>query len=158
MLEQIFPARIDNAYRGSRAALWIFGAVVAFKGMIGINSIILGEKVATNADGIPLETFGPQGAQAVVSLFAIWGLAQVFLCLLCVLALVRYRAAVPLMYAVLLLEHVVRRAILLVMPIARTGSPPGLFINLALLLVMVLGLLLSLSRRGGLPRSTEPSL
>ncbi len=157
MLELILPARIDNAYRGSRAALWIFGAVVAFKGLIGLNSILLGEKVATNADGIPLDTFGPEGAQAVVSLFAIWGLAQVFLCLLCVLALVRYRTAVPLMYAVLLLEHVLRRGILLAMPIARTAGSPGLFINIGLFLVMAVGLALSLSRRANLPRGAEAS-
>jgi hypothetical protein len=39
----------------------------------------------------------------------------------------------------------------LVQPIVRTGTPPGLYINLALLGVMVVGLALSLWRRGDLP-------
>jgi hypothetical protein len=147
MLDLILPARIDNAYRGYRVALWLFGLVLAVKGAISINSIFLGKMVATNADGIPLASFTAPGAQAVVSLFALWGLAQLFLCLLCLLVLVRYRAAVPLMYAVLLLEHLIRRLVLLVMPIARTGRPPGLVVNLGLLLLMVVGLVLSLSRR-----------
>jgi hypothetical protein len=36
-----------------------------------------GYSAAKSADGIPLDTFTPAGAQAVVSLFAVWGLAQV---------------------------------------------------------------------------------
>jgi hypothetical protein len=150
MLDKILPAKIDNAYRGYKVALWLFGLVLAFKTVISTNSIVLGRMVATRADGIPLATFAPQGAQAVVALFALWGLSQLFLCLLGVLVLVRYRAAVPLMYAVLFLEHLVRRLMLLVVPIVRVGTPPGLFVNIGLLLVMAVGLVLSVSRRAGL--------
>lgn len=77
---------------------------------------------------------GSAGAQAVVSLFAAWGLGQLILCLLCIVVLVRYRALVPFLFAVLLLEHLSRRLIFLVMPIVRMGTPPGVFVNLALLL------------------------
>jgi len=51
---------------------------------------------------------------------------------------------VPFMYSLLLLEHLSRRLILFVMPIARTGTPPGFFINLALVALMIVGLVLSL--------------
>ena len=60
--------------------------------------------MASSADGIPLHTFTPAGAQAVVSLFAIWGLAQLIICLLCILALVRYRSIIPFMFVLLLLD------------------------------------------------------
>jgi hypothetical protein len=48
------------------------------------------------------------------------------------------------MLAVLLLEHLCRRLIFFVMPIVRTGTPPGIFVNLALIALMVVGLALSL--------------
>jgi hypothetical protein len=51
---------------------------------------------------------------------------------------------VPFLFAVLLLEHLIRRLIFLVMPIVRTGTPPGVFVNFALVAVMVVGLALSL--------------
>jgi len=100
--------------------------------------------VARSADGIPLDTFTPAGAQAVISIFALLGLSQFMICLLGVAVLARYRALVPFMFALLLLEFLSRRVILLVLPIVRTGTPPGFFVNLVLLALMVVGLALSL--------------
>jgi hypothetical protein len=107
------------------------------------------ETVASSADGIPLDTFTPDGAQAVVSLFAAWGLAQVVICGLCIVALVRYRALVPFLFIVLLLEHLSRRLIFYVMPIVRTGTSTSLTVNLVLLTLMIVGLALSLWNRAG---------
>jgi hypothetical protein len=144
MVGQLLPQLIDNSYRGHKLALWLFGAVVFMKTSIGLGTIFNGRTAAMSADGIPLDTFPPAAAQAFLSVFAIWGLAQVMLGLLCILALVRYRALVPFLFALLLLEHLGRKLILFVMPIAKTGTPPGLFINLALVAVMIVGLVLSL--------------
>ena len=47
--------------------------------------------------------------------------------------------------------HLARRWILLVKPIARTGTPPGIYINLVLLVLMIVGLALSLRSRADLP-------
>ena len=144
MLDQLLPQRFDNAYRGHKLALWLFGLLVLVKAAIALGSIFNGYEAASSADGIPLDTFTPAGAQTVVTLFALLGLLHLMLVLLCVLALVRYRAMIPLMFTVLLVEYLGRRLILFVMPVATTGTPPGLFINLALLAVMIGGLLLSL--------------
>jgi hypothetical protein len=67
--------------------------------------------------------------------------------LLCVLVLARYRALVPFMFALLLLQHLSRTLILQVMPIDRTGTPPGFAVNLVLLALTVVGLVLSLRSR-----------
>jgi hypothetical protein len=64
--------------------------------------------------------------------------------LLGILVMVRYRALLPFMFVLLLLEHLGSRLILQVMPIARIGAPPGSAINLVLLAVMILGLALAL--------------
>ena len=148
MLNAILPRHIDNTYRGPRLALWLFVLVVVFKTGIALGTIFNGRGAAQSADGIPLGAFGAAGAEAVVALFALWGLSQLVLSAFGVLALTRYRAMIPLMYLLLLLEHLARRWILLVKPIARTGSPPGLYINLGLLVVTIVGLVLSLWPRG----------
>jgi hypothetical protein len=67
-----------------------------------------------------------------------------------ILALVRYRSMIPLIFALFLLEYLSRRLILLFSPIIRTGTPPGFYVNLVLLAVMLLGLALSLRSRGNL--------
>ena len=144
MFDQILPRRVDNSYRGHTLALWLFGALVLMKTSIGVGTIVSGRNAAISADGIPLDSFGPAGAQAFVSIFAAWGLAQATIGLLCIVVLVRYRALVPFMYALLLLEHLCRKLIFAVMPIERSADAPGYFINLALVGLMVIGLVLSL--------------
>ena len=144
MFNRLLPQRIDNTYLGHKLALWLFGLLVLVKTAMSVNSIFLGHKIATTADGIPLDTFPLAAAQTILALFAIWGLAHVMICLLCVLVLVRYRALVPFMFLFLLLEHLGRKLVLQFIPIVRTGTPPGSFVNLALLAVMIVGLALSL--------------
>jgi hypothetical protein len=150
MLNLLLPRRIDNTFRGHALALWLFVPVVVFKTGIALGAIFNGRAAAQSADGIPLDTFGVTGAEAVVALFALWGLSQLAFTALGVLALTRYRAMIPLMFVLLLLEHLARRWILLVKPIIRTGTPPGSSINIVLLGLMIAGLALSLWRRADL--------
>jgi len=154
MLDQFLPRQVDNAYRGHKSALWLFGALVFMKTSIGLGTIFNGREAATSADGIPLDSFGAAGAQAFVSIFAAWGLAQATIGLLSVVVLVRYRTLVPFMYALLLLEHLCRKTIFAVMPIDRTADAPGYFINLVLVGLMVVGLVLSLRKPRNRPTSS----
>ena len=144
MFDRLLPPRADNSYRGHKLALWLFALVVLVKTSIGLGTIFNGRNAAISADGIPLDTFTPAGAQAFVSLFAAWGLAQAIIGLLCIVVL----------YSLLLLEHLARKFMFIAMPVARTGEAPGFFINLALVALMVAGLLLSLRTQddGGAPK------
>lgn len=153
MISAILPRTLDNTFRGHRAALWLFAAVLLMKTAIALGTIFNGRAAAGRADGIPLEQFGAAGAQAVVALFAIWGLAQLMMSVFGVLALTRYRALVPFLFLLLLGEQVLRRMLLMLKPIATSGSHPGSWINLAIVILMVVGLVLSLWRPPA-PRST----
>lgn len=144
MFNRLLPRQIDNTYRGHKLGLWFFALLVLVKVVISVNSILNGDFVASSADGIPLAIFTPAAAQTVVSLFALSAFSRLVICLLCILVLVRYRAMVPLMFALLLLEHLGRRVVLQFLPIPRTGTSPGSTINLVLLAVMFVGLGLSL--------------
>jgi hypothetical protein len=150
VFNQLLPRQIDNTYRGYRLALWLFAVLVLVKVAMSLNCIFNGRTVAISADGIPLDAYPSAAAQTIVALFAIWGLAHLMFCVLCIVALVRYRSMIPLMFTLLLLEHVGRKLILNFVPLVRAGTPPGSFVNLALLAVMIVGLALSLghTRRG----------
>jgi len=151
MLDSFLPARIDNSYRGHRFALWLFGAVVLVKLAIALASIFNGYEAASSADGIPLASYPPAAARAVVTLFALLGLLHLVICVVCALVLIRYRALIPFTFAILIAEYIGRRLILFVLPVEQTGAGSrGLVINLVILAAMVLGLVLSLRARPGL--------
>jgi hypothetical protein len=76
------------------------------------------------------------------------------LTLLGVLALIRYRAMIPLMYVLFLVEYFAKKWIQLVKPIARTGTPPATYVNLVLIALLLTGLVLSLWRRTSRLEST----
>ena len=148
MFDQLLPQTIDNTYRGHRLALWLFGLLLFMKLAVSLNSIFNGYSVASSADGIPLDTYPPAAARTIVALFALFGLAHFMICLLGILVLVRYRSMIPFMFALLLVEHLSRRLILLLIPIVRVGTPPAFAVNLVLAALMIAGLALSLWRRG----------
>jgi hypothetical protein len=154
MFNQLLPQRIDNTYRGYRLALWLLGLLLILKVVMSLNSIFNGYNVATTADGIPLDSFTPAGAQAAVSLFALSAFSRLVISSLGILALARYRAMAPLMLALLLLEHLGRTLILQVLPMPRAGTPPASTINLVLLALTVIGLALSV-RLGKSPPMKE---
>src|SRR3954453_21156821 len=57
MLKTLLPRQADNAYRGQKPALWVFGFVVLLRLVMGFNVTLNPREVATTADGIPLDTF-----------------------------------------------------------------------------------------------------
>lgn len=100
-----------------------------------------------SADGIPLDTFTTGGAETVVSITTLLGLSQLLLASFGVLALIRYRAMVPFMYVLLLVEYFAKKWIQLLKPIVRTGTPPATYVNVVLISLLLAGLVLSLWRR-----------
>jgi hypothetical protein len=144
MLDQLLPQRIDSAYRGSKFAPWLLALIVGMKMLQSLLSIFAGHYVAGSADGIPVDTYTPAGAQTVVALFALLGFTRLMIYLICVAVMVRYRSAIPFMFVLLVLEHLGRTLILQFVPIARTGTPIGPVVNLVLLALMIIGLALSL--------------
>ncbi len=146
MLDRLLPRRLDDGYRGHWLALWLFGLVLLVRIAMSVGTMVRGREVAVTADGIPLDAFGPAGAQAVVSVLALLALAQLMLALVGAVVLARYRALVPLALVLLLVEYVGRRIVLRAIPMPRTGAPPGGMVNVALLAVMIVALVLSLRR------------
>jgi hypothetical protein len=147
MLDDLLPRRLDNGYRGKTLALWLFGLVVAMKSIQSVAIILNGYSTAKGADGIPLDSYSPEIAQTVVALFAQGSLWRLFFCILCALVLLRYRSAVPLMFALLALNYLAAQLVLRFVPLPSVGMPVGRLVNLLLFVLMIFGLGLSLWRR-----------
>jgi hypothetical protein len=147
MFDELLPRRLDNDYRGKTLALWLFGLVVAMKSTQSLAIIFNGYSTAKGADGIPLDSYRPEVARTVVAVFAQGSIWRLFFCVLCVLVLLRYRTAVPLMFALLALNYLAAQLVLQFVPLPRVGAPIGPLVNRVLFVVMVVGLGLSLWRR-----------
>jgi hypothetical protein len=143
----ILPPVVDNTYRGHKAALVLFGIVLLLRTMMGVNMIFNGATVASGADGIPLGAYPTAAAHTIVTLFSLMGLTHLVFCAIGWLALFRYRSVVPFLFALFLTEHLSRRLIVHLLPIARRGDSPASMITYALLALMAVGLGLSLWRR-----------
>ncbi|HKO35458.1 MAG TPA: hypothetical protein VJV21_03205 [Pyrinomonadaceae bacterium] len=147
ILSRLFPARIDNTYQGSRIALVILGLLVAVRTMQSVMILVNGYSIAQSADGIPLETYPAAAAQTIVALFTLSAVNRVVISLICIVVLVRYRRAVPLMFLLLLVTYAAGQLVGRVVPIVRVGQPPAGIINLTLLGLTIIGLVLSLRKQ-----------
>ena len=97
---------------------------------------------------IPLDSY-PQGAAAtVIAIFALWGLSQLLIGLLYLMAAIRYRSLIPLFYLLMIVEYAVRMAIGTFKPIETAGTAPGAVGNLPL---MVLAAVMLPGAVGNLP-------
>ncbi len=148
MLRRIFPQQIDNTYRGYTLALWLLVPIVLMKLLMGGNSIINTRDVIETADKIPLGSYGAEAGAMIVFMFKSWGLNLVLLSLLGVLALIRYRAMVPLVYLLLLIENAGRKVFTAIEPIRVVSSGDGpsfaLLINLGFIAALLVGFVLSI--------------
>lgn len=145
ILNRLLPRQVDNSFAGHRAALWLLGLYIAMKLAMSLNSILNTASVAAGADGLPLDSFAPEAARAVLMLFALTALGQLALAAVALAALVRYRALVPFIYLLLIGEHLARRLIVASYAVPRTDAGPiGWYVNMGLVALLTLGLLLSL--------------
>lgn len=156
MLRLLFPRVIDNRFRGQWLGLGLLGLVLFLKIGIAVVSIVT-PRLANRADAIDLATYSAAALREAATSTALLGLLHLCIGLFGVLAMIRYRAMVPLIQAWLLAEFLGRRVILAAYPLERTpGTSSGSIVNLVLLSLMVSGLALSLwPRRDALDRSGE---
>jgi len=144
VIQRLFPKQIDNRFEGHRLALWLLALHAGLRVVIGINSIANTAKIAGGADGYRLASYGADGARAVLMLFSLNGLSGLVLGLIGVIALLRYRAMVPLVLLLLLVEFLGRRMIIQSYALERAHALGfAYWLNLSMLLMLVLGLALA---------------
>ena len=144
MFGRFFPKQFDNAYRGHWLALVILSLLLFLRlaqtGMSLVDPVL----VIRGPDGILFDTFNAPAQTAFTYVFRVLALLNILVCMIGVLALVRYRAMVPLIYLVLLVLLGGQKILALLDPIPRAPGAPGGMIVYAMLAVTLLGCLLSL--------------
>jgi hypothetical protein len=162
ILNRILPPRIDNGFRGHWLAPWLFGAYAFAKAGQGVDSIFNTYAVATGPDGIPLASLGAAAAQTVLQLFALLGLHVLILPALGLLALIRYRAMIPLLSLTMVVLYLAAKLVAMLHPDppGTNAHPLGFYVNLGLLAVLLVGFALSIMRspsRAPETRAAEPA-
>lgn len=153
MFGGVFPKQFDNNYRGHVLAIWILIPLALMKffqggSVAGLNPWTTSRNILETADRVPVDTFPAEAASHLVFVFGAWGLGVFVLGLLAIIVLVRYRAMIPLMYLLLLIEQAGRKALSMVhldRPFVSLELSAANLINWGFLLAIVLGFLLSLS-------------
>lgn len=155
MLTRLLPKQIDSDYRGWRLAIWLLVPLALAKllqranvaGLFGPGN---SRQILEGVDKVPLGAFPAEAASHLVFLFAAWGLGVFVLGLLAIVVLLRYRAMIPLVYLLLLVEQLGRQALSTIhlgRPFLSLAPSAANLVNWGFLLVIVAGFLLSLSRR-----------
>ncbi len=125
MLNRVLPATIDNDYQGNRIALYFFYLMTAITLVRSCLHIFLNDGGAQSIATIPLDSYTPGGARAVIFIFALWGLSQLMMGLLYLLVALRYKSLVPLMYVFIFFDWCSRLAIGFYKTMETTETAPG---------------------------------
>jgi len=139
MLNAFLPQKIDNDYKGNPIALWVFAAITVITIARSLVHIVAADGGAQSIATIPLNTFTEAGARTAVLMFAYWGISQLLMGFLYLLALLRYRSMIPLMYLFMAAEYALRLVVGRLKPIETAQTAPGavgnyVFIPLALVM------------------------
>ncbi|MGD2176324.1 MAG: hypothetical protein PVG71_00720 [Anaerolineae bacterium] len=125
MLDTLFPTQVSNDYEGSPIARWVFAVITSVTIGRSLVHVTAPDGGAQSIVTIPLDTFTPGGAAAVVLLFSLWGLSQLLIGIICVVVIWRYRTLIPFMYLLVTLEYGMRIVLGIFKPIQTTGTAPG---------------------------------
>jgi len=124
-MNKILPKVADNDYNGHPIALWFFYLITIVTIVRSCIHIFKDDGGAQSIATIPLDSYTNGGADAVIFIFAYWGLSQLMFGLLQGVVALKYKSLIPLMYLFLLFEYVARFGIPLFKSIETTGQAPG---------------------------------
>lgn len=144
ILARLLPKTITNVFPGQKIALWLFVPLTAVTLWRSQHHIFAADGGAQSIATIPLDSYTEAGANTVITIFALWGLSQLVFGLLGLIALIRYRAMIPMLYLFFILEYAVRVGIAHFKPIELTGTAPGGVVNIPFVVVGTILLALSL--------------
>lgn len=148
MLRRLLPPIVDNHFRGHPAALWLFVPLVLMKLALGTAHMLRADGGAQSVSRMPLDAYPDGAAQNIVALMARMGLEQFLLGALFLVVLLRYRALIPLMYAVMVLHFVGARLVAAMKPLAVAGASGVGNMHLLIAALAAVGLVASLAGRG----------
>jgi hypothetical protein len=121
----MFPEVINNNFNGKKIALWVFGLITVMTIGRSLVHIFARDGDAQSIATIPLDSYTQASADTVVLIFSLWGLSQLLMGFVYVIALWKYRSLIPFLYLLLFIEYAGRILLGLWKPIVLAGTAPG---------------------------------
>ena len=144
---KMFPKQLNNDYRGSLIAKWVFVLLTAVTLVRSLIHMFSPDGGAQSIATIPLDSFTSDGASAVILIFSLWGLSQFLIGIIYTVVLWRYQALIPFMYLLIIVEYTMRIVLGVLKPIVTVGTAPGAVGNFIIVPFAVIMLFLSLRDR-----------
>ena len=104
MRNRLLPSSFDNNFDGHPASLWLFGLITTVTLGRSLTHIFLPDGGAQSIATVPLSQYSSGAESSVISVFALWGLSQLLIALVMLIAALRYRSMIPLLYLFLIVR------------------------------------------------------
>ena len=145
MMKKVFPRTVDNTYDGLEIAKWVLVLFIAKSFFAAGVHMFAPDGGAQSIASMALDQFTQGGADSVVTMFGMWGIEQLVIGLIGVVVLVRYRALIPMMALVYVVEYALRFAAPMFTPgVVTAHTPPGRMADFVLVPLSVVMFALSL--------------
>ena len=144
MLERIFPKALDNQFPGHKIALYVFYALTALTLWRSQHHLFAPDGGAQSIASIPLDTYSTNAAGTIIGIFGLWGLSQLIIGFIYLLAVLRYRSLIPFLYLLFALEYAMRLWVGANKEIETAGTAPGALINMPFMIAGVVLFALSI--------------
>jgi len=142
MIARVFPKQFDNEFKGFKFSLWIFYGLTALTLWRSQHHMFAPDGGAESIASIPLSAYSAAASDTIIGVFALWGLSQLIIGLIYLVACIRYKSMIPLLYLLAAFEYLVRFAYVGVFKSIETaGTAPGSAINLPFTIACVFCLL-----------------
>ncbi len=148
VLNTLFPRQINNTFPGVKLALWGFYLFTALTLWRSQHHVFSSDGGAQSIATIPVDRYSDSAALTIIGVFALWGLSQLIIGLIYLVAAIRYRSLIPMLYLLSLFEYLMRAIYIPAnKSIETVGTAPGAAGNLPLAIFSLTMLVLSLWTR-----------
>jgi hypothetical protein len=132
----IFPSIIDNSFYGGRIPLYVFCIITIITLWRSQHHLFSSDGGAQSIATIPLHTFSESAQLAVIGVFSLWGLSQLIIALVYLIASIRYKSLIPLLYVLMIVEYFIRAFYIgNFKPIPLEGTAPGGLLNVPVIII-----------------------
>jgi hypothetical protein len=137
------PAHADNSVRGMKLPVYVFTLIAIVSTIRSFIHLLAPDGGAGSIAGMDLSA----GAPGIIFAFGLWGSAQLIYAVIQLVVAFRYRALIPFMYVLLMLETLLRELVGHMKPAPFAHRPPGAIGDYVVLPLAALMLVLSLWKR-----------
>ena len=139
--EIILPKTIDNSIQGTKVPFFVFAMYAILSTVRSCIHIFTADSGAGSIAGMDLTV---SGANGIIFAFGLWGSSQLLFAIIQLIVVFRYRALIPLMYLMLVLEILLRQLVGIMKPVTFSHTPPGAIGNHLLLPLAIIMLVLTI--------------